>query len=126
MAVDFLTAEQKAQYGQFCGQPNEVQLTRYFHLDEADLAFISNRRGDHNRLGFALQLTSARFLGAFLSEIALVPGNVQTFIARQLLISDVAVLADYAHRRETTRREHTAIIRKQDTMSLTNRLGVFV
>lgn len=61
MAVDFLTAKQKAQYGQWCGQPNEVQLTRYFHLNEADLAFISDGRGDHNRLGCALQLISARF-----------------------------------------------------------------
>ncbi len=44
MAVDFLTTEQKAQYGQFSGDPNEIQLARYFHLDEADLAFILNRR----------------------------------------------------------------------------------
>jgi TnpA family transposase len=111
MAVDFLTAEQKAQYGQFSGEPNEVQLARYFHLDEADLAFISDRRGDKNRLGFALQLTSARFLGTFLSELTLVPTNVQAFVARQLSISDVGVLANYAQR-DTTKREHTALIRK--------------
>lgn len=41
MSVDSLTAEQKTQYGQFSGDPNEVRLARYFHLDEADLAFIS-------------------------------------------------------------------------------------
>jgi TnpA family transposase len=112
MPVDFLTAEQKARYGQFSGEPNEVQLTRYFHLDEADLAFISNRRGVQNQLGFALQITSVRFLGCFLSDITLIPANVQIFVARQLSITDLTVLADYA-KRDTTKREHTALIRNQ-------------
>lgn len=98
MPVDFLTAEQKAEYGQFSGKPNEVQLGRYFYLDEADLAFISNRRGDQNRLGFALQLTSVRFLGTFLSDLTRVPARVQIFVARQLSINEVSVLADYAQR----------------------------
>ena len=52
MPVDFLTAEQKAEYGQFSGEPNEVQLGRYFYLDGADLAFISNRRGDQKKFGY--------------------------------------------------------------------------
>ena len=111
MPVDFLTAEHKAGYGQFSGEPNEVQLARYFHLDEADLAFISNRRGVQNRLGFALQLTSVRFLGTFLSDLTLVPTNVQVFVAWQLSVNDISVLANYAQR-DTTKREHTAIIRK--------------
>jgi hypothetical protein len=110
MPVDFLTAEQKARYGQFTGEPNEVQLARYFHLDQSDLAFISNRRGDQNRLGFALHLTSVRFLGTFLSELALIPRNVQTFVAQQLSIRHISIVADYAQR-ETTKREHTALIR---------------
>jgi len=104
MAVDFLTAEQKVQYGQFAGDPNEIQLARYFHLDEADLTFILNRRGDQNKFGFALQLTAVRFLGCFLSDLTLVPANVQVFVARQLSIGDVLILADYAQR-ETTKRE---------------------
>jgi len=110
MNLDFLTAEQKSQYGKFSGEPDEIQLARYFHLDESDLEFISNRRGDHNRLGFALQITSIRFLGCFVSDLNVVPVNVQHFVAEQLAIIDVEVLAEYANR-ETTIREHTALIR---------------
>lgn len=111
MPVDFLTSEQNAEYGRFSGEPNEIQLMRYFHLDEADLSIISKRRGDQNRLGFALQLTSVRFLGTFISDFTEVPVNVQVFIARQLSVTDISVLADYA-KRDTTKREHTALIRK--------------
>ena len=110
MNLDFLTAEQKAQYGKFSGEPDELQLARYFHLDEADLEFISNRRGDHNRLGFALQITSIRFLGCSLLDLNVVPINVQHFVAAQLSISDIDVLTEYS-KRETTVREHTALIR---------------
>lgn len=112
MPVDFLTVEHKAGYGQFSGEPNEVQLARYFHLDESDLGFISNRRGEQNRLGCALQLTSVRFLGAFLSDPMLVPANVQVFVARQLSVNNISVLANYAQR-EPTKREHTALIREK-------------
>lgn len=111
MRIDFLTTEQKASYAQFLGEPNQIQLSRYFHLDEADLELIARRRGNQNRLGFALQLTSVRFLGAFVVDPMLIPDNVQKFIALQLSIEDITLLADYA-KRTTTKREHTAIIRK--------------
>lgn len=112
MPVDFLTSEQKASYGQFSAEPNEVQLARYFHLDEADLAFLLQRRGDQNRFGVALQLGCVRFLGTFLTDLSQVPINVQWFVARQLGITDIGILSTYAQR-DTTRREHVAQIRAQ-------------
>jgi TnpA family transposase len=111
MNLDFLTAEQKSQYGKFYGEPDELQLARYFHLDEADLEFISNRRGDHNRLGFALQITSIRFLGGFLSDLNVVPISVQRFVAAQLSI-EISVLSNYA-KRTFTKYDHTVLIREQ-------------
>jgi len=82
MPVDFLTTEQTESYGRFTGEPDELQLARYFHLDEADKEFIGKSRGDHNRLGIALQIGCVRFLGTFLTDMNHIPSGVRHFIAR--------------------------------------------
>lgn len=91
MAVDFLTEKQKLQYGKFYAEPNDVQLARYFYLDKTDLEHITQRRGVQNKLGFALQLTTARFLGTFLTDLTQVPIGAQNFVASQLSISNSSV-----------------------------------
>ena len=88
-----------------------VQLARYFHLDERDLTFINLRRGRHNRLGIALQLTTARFLGTFLSDLMQIPPGVQFYVARQLNIRYPEIISRYAQR-ENTRWEHHGLIRQ--------------
>ncbi|HCE1229609.1 TPA: Tn3 family transposase, partial [Enterobacter hormaechei] len=81
------------------------------HLDERDLTFINLRRGRHNRLGIALQLTTARFLGTFLSDLMQIPPGVQFYVARQLNIRYPEIISRYAQR-ENTRWEHHGLIRQ--------------
>lgn len=95
MPVQFLSAEQRKNYGRYAGDPSPEELARYFHLDDADLGVISTKRGEHNRLGFAVQLTTARFLGTFLADLSEVPASVTHTLGRQLLIQDSSVLHKY-------------------------------
>lgn len=77
LPADFLNVDQRASYGQFSGEPNDIQLARFFLLDEADMEFINNRRGRANRLAVALLIGCVRFLGAWPHELLSIPANVQ-------------------------------------------------
>ena len=72
-----------------------------FFLDDADRALIARRRGDHTRLGFALQLTTVRYLGTFLPDPLDVPAVVLDRLAGQLQIADPSCVKRYTERRTT-------------------------
>jgi Domain of unknown function (DUF4158)/Tn3 transposase DDE domain len=110
---EFLTGEQASRYGRYTEMPNEEQLSRFFHLSEGDLAFISSKKGSHNRLGLAVQLGTVRFLGTFLADPLDVPSGIVRYLANQLgLKEDIATLKRY--REGETKWDHQADIRLHD------------
>lgn len=111
MPVQFLTSKQRGNYDRYVGDPSADELTRYFCLDDADHEVTGVKRGDHNRLGFALQHTTARFLGTFLEDPADVPSSVLQTLVRQLRVTNLDHLPRYC--RADQRWEHTAGIRSR-------------
>jgi hypothetical protein len=86
--VDFLSDAEAAAYCRFDGDLSREDLDRVFFLDDADLELIEKRRGDHNRLGFALQLGTVRWLGGFLPDPTPVPSFGAGVCRGQLDVSD--------------------------------------
>ena len=56
---------------------------------------INKRRGEHNRLGFALQLGTVRFLGTFLVSPLEVPTVVVDYLAKQLDVTNKECILHY-------------------------------
>ena len=110
MAIQILSDEQRRRYARFAGSPSPEQLARHFHLDIADQEIIQTLRGDHNRLGFALMLCSARFLGAFPDSETEVPKSVRVTLARQIALEPNAPLSGYFGSRQ--RERHLAAIQE--------------
>ncbi len=105
MPVEFLSNEEAAGFGRYRGPPTRADLDRLFFLDDADRVLISKRRGDHMRLGFASQLVTVRYLGAFPVDLLDVPHLVVEYLADQLGVDDPSCLKLYGERAQT-RLEH--------------------
>ena len=110
MPVSFLTPAQRENYGRYAAPPTQDALTRYCHLNDDDLTQIMSCRGEHNRLGFALQLTTVRYLGTFLDDPAAVPSLVLETLSRQLGLTTGDGLQTY--RSSKQRWEHITKIRE--------------
>lgn len=102
---DFLTAQQIELYGRFGAPPSGAELERFFFLDDEDRKLTARRRDPVTRLGFALQLTTVRFLGTFLADPIDVPSVVVEYLAGQLDIEDASCVKGYL-KRDQTRLEH--------------------
>lgn len=115
---EFLSDVEGVAYGRYDGDPSREELERVFFLDDADRALIATsrrkfarlHRGEHNRLRFALQLPTARWLGSFLPDPTDVPAGCSAYLARQLEVEDLACVDRYLERRPT-RFEHAEEIK---------------
>jgi TnpA family transposase len=111
MAIRILSDEQRRQYARFTENPSSDELARFFHLDEVDHEIIRSLRGDHNRLGFALTLCTARFIAVFPDRDTDVPRSVLIRLRSQLGIEQAATLDNYFVGKQRTR--HLALIREK-------------
>ena len=78
----------------------EADLALHWTLSPADHAAIQGRRGDHNRLGFTLQLCALRYPGRLLRPGETIPPSALHHLADQLG-ADPDALAAYAARFQT-------------------------
>ena len=85
---------------------DEREIARHCTLGADELGLAASRRGDANRLGFALALLCLRMPGRALEAGEVPPEGVLAYVARQLDVPPEA-FGDYA-RRDPTRRAHVA------------------
>ncbi len=83
---------------------SEEALIQHYTFSESDISMIKQRRGEHNRLGFAIQLCYLRFPGYALPPDTIPNESLLLFVAKQLHF-DSTLWPQYAQRAET-RREH--------------------
>lgn len=103
MPVQFLTDEQRTNYGKYVTEPTAMDIARYFYLDDDDHQHLAGKRGAHNRLGFAVQLTTVRYLGRFLDAGNQVPSAVFKTLTRQLGLQNADCWDEYYDQRQRFR-----------------------
>ncbi|MBA2346853.1 MAG: DUF4158 domain-containing protein [Solirubrobacterales bacterium] len=100
-----------AEYGRFSRELSEDELAGCFFFSDYDRARIADRRGPENRLGFAVQLGTVRFLGRFLEDPSQVPPGVLSWSALELGLPTDTSLGRYGV--GEARWEHQAEIRER-------------
>lgn len=105
MPVDFLTHEQEEKYCKFTEELSSEQLAKYFWLDDQDRLIIFRLRSAYNQLGFAIQLGTVRYLGAFLHDPTEISSYISRYVAQQLSI-DPDVLSNYCNERTIRNHAH--------------------
>ena len=99
-----LTEDQRRELTHISNSISEDGIVRYYTLNDHDLELIHQRRGNHNKIGFAVQLCLLRHPGWSTNIIEEVPTSVLSYIATQVGVNQRDI--QYYSQREKTRREH--------------------
>jgi TnpA family transposase len=108
MPAHFLSLSERQALTQFPSTVTDTDLVRYFTLSQRDLQQLVPFRSTHNRLGFALQLCTLRFLGFSPLQLDAVPLPVLHYLAQQLAL-DPSALNRYGRRSQTRRRHRQTV-----------------
>jgi len=100
MPVNFLNEGERLRLNRFPEDVDDDDAISYFTLTEADLVLVQTHRGDENKLGFALQLGSLRYLGFCPDEVTSAPSTLVSYVAQQLGVK-ADVLDEYGSRVQT-------------------------
>lgn len=100
MPGQFLSQAERERLQSFPEEITPNEVITFFTLSDKDLILVKKRSGDHNLLGFALQLGTLRYLSFIPDNFPQLPSVVIEYVARQLEVSPT-VLPDYGERLQT-------------------------
>ncbi len=100
MPGQFLTRAERERLQSFPSEITPNEIITFFTLSDKDLTLVKKRSGDHNLLGFALQLGTLRYLSFIPDDFPQLPLKVVEYVAQQLKVSRLAI-ADYGERPQT-------------------------
>ena len=110
MPVQFLSQADHDRLNRFPEEITHEELNSFFWLSHDDRQFIASVRGDHNRLGNALQIGCLRYLGFFPEDLSPIPHVVIEYVAAQLGV--IPELLAFYGKRTSTQRHHQRQIQK--------------
>lgn len=108
MSSGFLTAAERERWQRFPDTIPQDDLAGYFLLSDDDHREVNRQREPFNRLGYALQLCTLRYLGFVPTDFRATPQNAVSSVAEQLGIAP-SFLAQYNNRR--TQSDHRRSVR---------------
>ena len=108
MSTSFLTTAERERWQRFPETMPQDDLAVYFLLSADDQREVNRQRESFNRLGYALQRCTLRYLGFVPTDFTATPEVAVTCVADQLGIAP-RVLALYDNRR--TQSEHRRHVR---------------
>jgi TnpA family transposase len=104
MPVQLFTEAERSRRNCFPEAIASADLVTFFTLSERDMASLPQSSAAHNRLGYALQLCSLRFMGFVPDDLTSAPPEAVAYVAQQLAV-DPAGLPAYGARAQT-RQDH--------------------
>lgn len=84
---EFLTEQQRKLLKEIPCDLDMNEMATYYSFSQHDIKIINSHRRDHNKLGFAVQLSVLRYPGWSLSDMETIPYNVLEYIAKQINVN---------------------------------------